>query len=130
MLLAALALAVSGANIVRIGTDDPRMSKLVVHRGIVYTSGVTKFDAGDAGEQTAACLEQIDALLASAGTDKSRLLSCNIWLKDIAADFAAMNEVWNGWVDAENKPARATVQSEMARPSILVEIQVTAATDE
>ena len=80
-----------------------------------------------AAAQTAAILEKIDAILAEAGTDKSRLLSCNIWLRDIGADFAAMNEVWCEWVDPENKPARATVQAEMARPAILVEIQVTAA---
>ena len=66
--------------------------------------------AGEAAAQTAAILEKIDAILAEAGTDKSRLLSCNIWLRDIAADFAAMNEVWCEWVDPDNKPARATVQ--------------------
>ena len=77
--------------------------------------------------QTAAILEKIDSILAESGTDKSRLLTCNIWLRDIEADFAAMNEVWCEWVDPDNKPARATVQAEMARPAILVEIQVTAA---
>ena len=128
-MLVALALAaVSGANIARLGTDDPRMSRLVVHKEILYASGQVAPDAGDAAAQTAAILEKIDAILAEAGTDKSRLLSCNIWLRDIAADFAAMNEVWCEWVDPDNKPARATVQAEMARPAILVEIQVTAAT--
>ena len=102
------------------------MSRLVVHKDIVYASGQVAPDAGDAAAQTAAILEKIDSILAEAGTDKSRLLSCNIWLRDIAADFAAMNEVWCEWVDPDNKPARATVQAEMARPSILVEIQVIA----
>ena len=127
MLLSLALVAVSGANIARIGTDDPRMSRLVVHKDIVYASGQVAPDAGDAAAQTAAILEKIDAILAEAGTDKSRLLSCNIWLRDIASDFAAMNEVWCEWVDPDNKPARATVQAEMARPAILVEIQVTAA---
>jgi len=54
-------------------------------------------------------------------------LQATIWLKDIAADFKSMNAVWNAWVDPDNKPVRATVQAEMARASILVEIQVTAA---
>ena len=50
-----------------------------------------------------------------------------VWLKDIARDFKAMNGVWNAWVDQENKPVRATVQSPLATPLMLVEIQVTAA---
>eukprot|EP00325_Prymnesiales_sp_UTEX-LB-985_P023959 CAMPEP_0174721252 /NCGR_PEP_ID=MMETSP1094-20130205/35695_1 /TAXON_ID=156173 /ORGANISM="Chrysochromulina brevifilum, Strain UTEX LB 985" /LENGTH=145 /DNA_ID=CAMNT_0015921905 /DNA_START=19 /DNA_END=456 /DNA_ORIENTATION=- len=118
-------------QITRIGVDDPRMSRVVVHRGIVYTLGVTAADAGDdITTQTTATLKKVDELLASAGTDKSRALTSMIWLRDISRDFKAMNEVWNGWVDPENKPTRATVQAEMARPSILVEIQVTAAVDE
>ena len=43
------------------------------------------------------------------------------------ANFAAMNKVWNAWVDPENPPARACVKADLARPEILVEIMVTAA---
>mmetsp|Transcript_24254 Transcript_24254/g.73994 ORF Transcript_24254/g.73994 Transcript_24254/m.73994 type:complete len:135 (-) Transcript_24254:5-409(-) len=68
-------------------------------------------------------------LAAAAGTSKSHALSATIWLKDINRDFAAMNEVWNAWVDPENKPVRATVEAAMARDVLLVEIQVTAALD-
>ena len=119
------------SGIVRIGTEDPRMSKIVVHRGVVYTSGQTAADAGDdVTAQTRACLDKVDKLLAEAGTDKSRALQATIWLKDIGADFKAMNAVWNAWVAPDNKPVRATVQATMARPSILVEIQVTAAADD
>lgn len=60
-----------------------------------------------------------------AGTSKSNTAS--IWLKDIGTDFKAMNGVWNEWLDPINKPVRATVQAPMARPQILVEVQVTAA---
>ena len=67
--------------------------------------------------------------LADAGTDRSKLLSATIWLKDINRDFKGMNEVWNAWVDPENKPVRATVEAAMAREILLVEIQVTAALD-
>ena len=119
------------SSIVRLGTDDPRMSKVVIHRGVVYTSGQTAADAGDCVEkQTKSCLAKIDALLAEAGTSKSNALNATIWLKDIEADFKRMNGVWNEWVEADNKPTRATVQAAMARPSILVEIQVTAALPE
>lgn len=73
-------------------------------------------------------LAKVDDLLQQAGTSKSNLLTASIWLKDIGSDFRAMNEVWCGWVDPDNKPVRATVESPMARPQILVEIQVTATT--
>ena len=75
-------------------------------------------------------MAKVDDLLQQAGTSKSKLLTANIWLKDIGKDFQAMNDVWNKWLDPENKPVRATVQAEMARPNILVEIQVTAALPE
>ena len=117
-------------RVVRLQTEDPRMSKIVIHNGVVYTSGQTAADAGDdIRSQTQATLDKVDALLKEAGTSKSRALSATIWLKDINRDFAAMNEVWNAWVDPENKPVRATVEAAMARDVLLVEIQVTAALD-
>ena len=121
----------NASAITRLGTDDPRMSKIVIHNGVVFTSGQTAADAGDdVAAQTEECLAKVDALLAEAGTNKSRALQATIWLKDINADFKKMNAVWNAWVDPEHKPVRATVESAMARPAILVEIQVTAATNE
>ena len=117
-------------RVVRLQTEDPRMSKIVIHNGVVYTSGQTAGDAGDdIRSQTQATLDKVDALLKEAGTSKSHALSATIWLKDINRDFAAMNEVWNAWVDPENKPVRATVEAAMARDILLVEIQVTAALD-
>ena len=117
-------------RVVRLQTEDPRMSKIVIHNGVVYTSGQTAGDAGDCIKlQTQATLAKVDALLKEAGTSKSHALSATIWLKDINRDFKAMNEVWNAWVDPENKPVRATVEAAMARDILLVEIQVTAALD-
>ena len=117
-------------RVVRLQTEDPRMSKIVIHNGVVYTSGQTAGDAGDCIRlQTKATLDKVDALLKEAGTSKSHALSATIWLKDINRDFKAMNEVWNAWVDPENKPVRATVEAAMARDILLVEIQVTAALD-
>jgi enamine deaminase RidA (YjgF/YER057c/UK114 family) len=104
------------------------MSKIVKHGGTVYISGQTAADAGDSiVSQTEAVLQNTDELLQSAGTSRSHLLTASIWLKDIERDFKAFNAVWNAWVDPAEKPVRATVQSPMARDSILVEIQVTAA---
>ena len=117
-------------RVVRLQTEDPRMSKIVIHNGVVYTSGQTAGDAGDCIKlQTQATLDKVDALLKEAGTSKSHALSATIWLKDINRDFKGMNEVWNAWVDPENKPVRATVEAAMARDILLVEIQVTAALD-
>lgn len=76
--------------------------------------------------QTQAILATIDDLLAQAGTDKRTILTAHIWLKDMS-DFAAMNTVWCAWVDPDNKPVRACVQSTLSDPAFLVEIQVTAA---
>ena len=76
--------------------------------------------------QTDAILRNIDARLAEAGTDRSRLLSANIWLADIAT-FDQMNTAWDAWVDPANPPARATVEARLASPDYLVEIMVIAA---
>ncbi|MFN8830752.1 MAG: RidA family protein [Labrys sp. (in: a-proteobacteria)] len=103
-----------------------RYSSAVVHNGIVYLSGVVaKDDKGDVKAQTADVLAQIDATLAEAGSSKSKLLTANIWLTNIQ-DWSAMNEVWDAWIDPDNKPTRATVESKLAGENYRVEIQVTA----
>ena len=105
----------------------PYLSRAVVCGGFVFVAGLTADDRKqDVSGQTAQILAKIDRTLAEAGTDKTRLLSTNIWLKDIK-DWASMNKVWTPWIDKANPPARATVQAEMAGPGILVEIMVTAA---
>jgi enamine deaminase RidA (YjgF/YER057c/UK114 family) len=76
--------------------------------------------------QTKQVLDKIDALLASAGTDKSKLLTANIWLSDIN-NWSQMNEVWDAWVAPGNAPTRATVEAKLAAPGLLVEIMVQAA---
>lgn len=105
-----------------------RMSHAVIHNGTVYLAGQVALDAPgkSVAEQTAAILARIDRLLAAAGTDKSKLLSANIWLVDIAT-FDEMNKVWDAWVAPGNAPARATVESKLAAPQFLVEIGVIAA---
>ena len=72
-------------------------------------------------------LAKIDTLLAAAGTDKSKLISAQIWVKDISQHFKPMNKVWCAWLDPKSKPVRATVEANLALPDLLVEIQVTAA---
>jgi enamine deaminase RidA (YjgF/YER057c/UK114 family) len=76
--------------------------------------------------QTRQVLSAIDELLARAGTDKTKLLTAQIWLRDIN-DWAKMNEVWDAWIAPGNAPTRATVEAKLARPDLLVEIMVQAA---
>ena len=72
-------------------------------------------------------LAAIDALLARAGTDKTKILMVQIYLADIK-DFAEMNQVWDSWVSPGNTPPRATVQAALANPGWKIEIVATAAT--
>ncbi|MEG0821076.1 MAG: RidA family protein [Burkholderiaceae bacterium] len=105
----------------------PRMSEAVIYNGMVYLAGQVAEDAEqDITGQTEQVLSAIDALLAEAGTDKSRLLTAQIFIKDLA-DFPAMNTVWEQWVVPGNTPTRATVKADLARPGWKVEIVVTAA---
>jgi enamine deaminase RidA (YjgF/YER057c/UK114 family) len=103
----------------------PRMSQIVVHNDTVYLAG--QVGAGQTvAEQTKAVLASIDALLAEAGTSKSKILQATIWLADMGK-FAEMNAVWDAWVDPQNTPARATGESALAAPEYQVEIIVVAA---
>jgi len=104
----------------------PVISRAVVRGDTVYLCGVTPDPVGDVKAQTRQVLERIDRLLAGAGSDKSRLLTAQVWLADMRL-FADHNAVWNEWVDRENPPVRACVGAALYRPDILVEIMVTAA---
>ncbi|HEV8690400.1 MAG TPA: RidA family protein [Ideonella sp.] len=104
-----------------------RMSEATVHNGVCYLAGQIAEDASqDIGGQTRQVLAAIDALLAKAGSDKTKILRAQIYLADIA-DFPGMNAVWDGWVVAGHTPARATVEAKLAKSEWKVEIVVTAA---
>ena len=105
----------------------PRMSSAVVHGNTVYLAGLTADDTkADVKGQTAQILAKIDKFLAEAGTDKSKILSANIWLTDIGT-WGQMNEVWDAWVAPGSTPARATVEAKLANPALKVEIMIQAA---
>jgi enamine deaminase RidA (YjgF/YER057c/UK114 family) len=104
-----------------------RYSEAAVFHGVAYLAGmVPECEASDIRSQTADVLRQIDLRLAEAGSDKTRILRTQIYLKDIT-DIAAMNEVWDAWVVAGSAPPRATVQAALAHPAYLIEVVVTAA---
>ena len=107
----------------------PIISLAATHESIVYLCGVTADPAhlGDIKDQTKQVLERIDRLLSRVGTDKSKLLSAQIWLTDMA-NFADHNAAWNEWVDPKNPPVRACLHSpQLWHPGLLVEIMVVAA---
>lgn len=105
-----------------------RMSEAVIHGGKVYLSGMVAGEAAGKSvtEQTRDILAQIDTLLATAGSHKTKLLKTNIWLTDIAT-IGEMNAVWDAWVVAGSTPVRATVEAKLAQPQWAVEIMVEAA---
>lgn len=105
-----------------------RISRVVIHNDTVYLAGIVPLGKRGAPvrEQTEDVLASIDRLLAQAGTDKTRLLSANVWLADIR-DAEVMNEVWENWVPDDCAPARATVESRLPSPLYAIKVAVIAA---
>nr|WP_294918105.1 RidA family protein [uncultured Neokomagataea sp.] len=103
---------------------NPVMSKAVEYHGFIFTQGVVARDLSlDVAGQTKDIFEQIDALLEEHGTDNTRLLQAQIWLKDIN-DRAAFNELWSAWLPNGLAPARACVQAILADSRMLVEVML------
>ena len=107
--------------------SGPRMSQCVIHNGIAYLAGQVGTPDASVTQQTQDRLAKIDALLTEAGTDKSNILTAQIWLSDINAQFAEMNAVWEAWVPIGHAPARWTGEAKLATPEYHVEIIITAA---
>jgi enamine deaminase RidA (YjgF/YER057c/UK114 family) len=104
-----------------------RLSEIVVHGNTVYLAGEVPDDASkDITGQTEEVLAKIDKLLKQAGSDKSRLLTAQIFLPDMK-DFAGMNAAWEKWVVPGQTPARATIEAKLANPGYKVEIMCVAA---
>ena len=103
------------------------MSAVTIFNQVVYLSGqVPKITAPDVEEQTRDVLNTIDALLEQAGTDKSRLLSAQLFVKNLE-DFPKINAIWIEWMKGVIPPSRATIQADLVNPAWLIEIAVTAA---
>lgn len=106
---------------------QPRLSASVGYGDLIFLSGQTPISSDqDIRLQTREVLAKVDALLAEAGSDNRHLLSAQVWLKNMAQDFAGFNEEWVAWLPEGHSPARAAVQADMARPDILVEVMITA----
>ena len=107
--------------------SGPRMSQAVVHGNTVYLAGQVAADPNaDVKGQTEQVLKKIDTLLASVGSNKSKLLSATVFLANMGT-YNEMNAAWDAWVDPANTPGRATVEAKLASPKYLVEIAASAA---
>ena len=103
---------------------SPILSKAVEYHGFIFTAGIIARDpSGDLVAQTHDVFAQADALLEEHGTDRTRLLQAQIWLKHMS-DREAMNAIWQEWLPEGLAPARACVQAELAHPDLLVEIML------
>lgn len=104
-----------------------RLSETAIHNETVYLAGQIADDTTQGIEgQTREVLGHVDRLLSEAGSDKTCILMCQIFIADMA-DFPGMNAVWDEWVAQGHTPPRATVEAKLANPACLVEIVVTAA---
>lgn len=107
--------------IVRID-QNARRSRASVYGDLVFLAGQVADDKdGDIAKQTREALAKVDDMLSRAGTDKSRLLSVQIWLKTMD-DFAAMNAVYDAWVVPGDTPTRCCGKVELADPTYRIEI--------
>ena len=114
------------ASITRVGQLD-MLSRTVKYAGVVYVTGLTASDKTvDIGKQTEQILARLEELLTGAGTDKTRLLSANIFLSDMA-DKDGFNGVWTTWLPPEYMPTRAVIGSSDLGAGVRIEIVVTAA---
>ena len=107
-------------------------SQAVVADGWVFCSGQIALDpadgkvvGGDVALQTDQVMRNLAAVLQAGGASLATVVKTTVFLVDMA-DFAAMNEVWDGWVAPGHAPARATGESKLATPDYKVEIIVTA----
>ena len=104
-----------------------RLSEIAIHNGTVYLAGQIAEDTAQGIEgQMREVLGHVDRLLGEAGSDKSCILMCQIFISDMA-NFAGMNAVWDEWVAQGHTPPRATVEAKLANPACLVEVCITAA---
>ena len=104
-----------------------RLAGIVVHNGTAYLAGEVPDDTTkDITAQTEQVLAKIDRLLAQVGSDKTKILSAQIFIADMG-EFAGMNAAWDKWVPQGHTPARATIEAKLANPAYKVEIMCVAA---
>ena len=101
---------------------------------LVFTAGQIALDpatqqivAGGITEQTARVLENLKAILESAGSSLAHVVKATVFLRNFD-DFAKMNEVYGKYLAPEGvlAPARSTVEVSRLPKDALVEIELIA----
>ena len=105
-----------------------RLSEIAIHNGTVYLAGQIPENSkdGDLATQAQEVFDRVEQLLKIAGSSKSHILSCQIFIRD-PQEFAEMNSVWDSWVERGHTPPRCTVVGPAIRPMFKIEVLVTAA---
>ncbi|MDO8675368.1 MAG: Rid family detoxifying hydrolase [Candidatus Omnitrophota bacterium] len=99
--------------------------------GLVYTAGQIPLDKqgnmvpGGIKEQTEQVIQNLIAVLGTAGSSLDKVVKATVFLKDLN-DFAGMNEVYAKYFKAAIAPARSTLQVSRIPKDSLVEIEVVA----
>ncbi len=100
-------------------------SRSVEHGGTIYTVAVGPDASTGLRSQIEQALQQLDANLAEAGSDRTRLLSVTVYLADISTN-SILNEVWDAWIGPDHWPQRACIEVKLEGDT-LVEIVALAA---
>jgi enamine deaminase RidA (YjgF/YER057c/UK114 family) len=99
----------SNSSIKRIDVKK-RYSEIVIHNNTVYLSGQVPWlcENDNFTKQTEEVFRLIDEQLARAGSDKTKLLSLRIYIKD-PNNYELMNSVFDNWIPDGCAPTRATI---------------------
>jgi enamine deaminase RidA (YjgF/YER057c/UK114 family) len=106
----------------------PTRSRAVRRGNLIYTVAVADTAEQDMRRQTNEALAKIERFLKDAGSDKSRLLSCTVYICDMALK-PQMNATWDAWVDMENPPQRACIGATLEHPHMIEVVAVAATKD-
>lgn len=104
-------------------------SQAIIASGLVFTAGQIPLDPAtmqltggdDIAEQTDQVMQNLAAILESAGSSLGQVVKTTVFLKDMN-DFGAMNEVY-GRHFGSHRPARSTVQAAKLPKDVRVEIE-------
>lgn len=102
-------------------------SQGIIFKDLIFTSGQIPLLAngdfldGDIQAQSAQVLENLKAVLESAGSGLNKVIKTTVFLSDMN-DFGAMNEVYTKYF-GENKPARSTIAVKTLPKNAKVEIE-------
>jgi len=104
------------------------MHAVVVNNGVAYTGGLGANDIdADMESQTAQICAKIEDVLASVGSDKTKIIRAQIFLTDMTKK-PDMDRAWLAWCHEDDLPARCTVGvADLGDPRRLIEVVITAA---